>query len=203
MLLSAIILGWMGVFIFLVIGITFKKMAESNEFAFMHLLMAMMYAMWFPLPLMLYKLLEPDIVLVGTMFGLAYLLSLVISMALQTGHIAFITKHNENQAISDNFGEYMMSTLSNPFESLLGVFKSIWAIFLGIAFWQSGEFLMAGLMLSFSLFIFYYVFIMLDASLVKRIKILSKVKSNPYIVNLETLCFFMVLMSYLTFNVKF
>ena len=201
MLLSSIILGWIGIFIFIVIVFTFQKMAASNEFAFMHLLMAIMYAMWFPLPLTLYRLLESDVLLVGAMFGFVYLLSLVISMALQTGHIVFITKHNESHAISDKYGEYMMATLSNPMESLSGIFKCIWAIFLGIAFWQSGELLMAILMFLFGLFIFYYLLITLDASIVKRVKLFSKVKPNPYIVNLETLFFFIVLMSYITFGV--
>ncbi len=174
-------------------------MARNNEYAFLHLLMAVMYAMWFPLPLALYQLLNSDILLVGTIFGLAYLVLLVITMTLQTGHITFIIRHNEDHSITDKHGDYMMATLTNPFESLLGVFKCIWAIFLGITFWQSGEILMTILMLLFGLLIFYYLFIMLDASLVKRVKLFSKVKPNPFIINLETLFFFIILMSYVTF----
>ncbi|WP_025784477.1 hypothetical protein [Sporosarcina sp. D27] len=87
----------------------------------------------------------------------------------------------------------------SPIESLAGVFKSIWAIFLGIAFWQNGEELMSGLMLFFGILLFYYLFIMLDASLVKRVRLLMKVKPIPYITNLETLIFFLILMSYITF----
>lgn len=198
MLISTMILGWIGVIIFLILIFTYQMLVKSNEFAFLHLLMAIMYAMWFPLPLVLYDLLNSDVLLVGTLFGLAYLFSLVISMALQTGHIAFITKNNKDYSITDKLGEYMMSTLSNPLESLLGVFKGIWAIFLGIAFWQNDEMLMASIMLIFASFTIYYLFIMLDTSLVKRVKLFSKIKPNPYFVNLETLLFFIILMSYIT-----
>src|SRR5690625_6750337 len=74
--------------------------------------------------------------LIGTVFGSVYLILLVVTMVLQTGHIAFIIKPNEGGEITDRLGGYMMATLSNPYESLLGVFKCIWAIFLGITFWQ-------------------------------------------------------------------
>lgn len=94
----------------------------------------------------------------------------------------------------------MMTTLSNPFEGLANVFKSIWALFLAIAFWNSGEMLMAILMILFSLLAFYYLFIILDTILVTRIKLFSKVKPNPYVTNLETLLFFVILMCYITFN---
>src|SRR5699024_1545139 len=127
--------------------------------------------------------------LVGSIFGIAYLFMLVISMAFQTGHIAFIVKQNDNHAIPDKHAEYMMATLTNPYESLLGVFKSIWAIFLAVSFWQNGEILMAVLMLLFGMLIFYYLFMMLDVSVVKGVKLFSKLKPHPFVVNLETLFF--------------
>lgn len=200
MISSTMILGWIGVLLFLIIALTFKSMANRNEYAFLHLLMAIMYAMWFPLPLALNHLILSDTVLVGTVFGFAYLFLLVCSMALQTGHIAFIEKYDKNHSIPEKHAEYMMATLTKPFESLLGVFKCIWAIFLGVSFLQSEESLMAGLMLLFGLFIFYYLFITLDGSLKKRIKLFSKVKPNVFIVNLETLAFFITLMCYVTYR---
>ncbi|MGW6302715.1 hypothetical protein [Peribacillus butanolivorans] len=200
MLISTIILGWIGVLIFLIVVFSFQKMAKNNEYAFMHILMALMYAMWLPLPIALNQLLNLGLLQVGTIFGLAYLLMLVITMTLQTGHITYIIKHNDDKSITDKQGDYMMATLSNPFEGLVNVFKSIWALFLAITFWNSGEMLMASLMTLFSLLLFYYLFIMLDTSLVKRVKLFSKLKPNPYIINLETLLFFIILMSYITLN---
>jgi len=197
MYLTTVIFGWIGVFIFLMLIFTYQRMARNNEYAFLHLVMAIMYAMWFPLPLVLHQLLDSDILLVGTIFGLVFLIMLVISMTFQTGHIVFLLKHNDD-SIPDRHGDYMMSTLSNPFESLAGVFKSIWAIFLAIVFWQNNEIVMAGLMMLFGLFIFYYLFIALDASLVKRVPLFSKFKPNMFLVNIETLLFFAFLVGYLT-----
>lgn len=201
MLISTMILGWIGILIFLIIVFTFHKLIKNHEFAFLHTLFALMYAMWFPLPLTLYQLLNSEILQVGTIFGLVYLIMLVITMTLQTGHISYIGKHNSNKSITDKQGEYMMATLSNPFEGVANIFKSIWALFLGITFWKSGEILMANIMFLFTLLIFYYLFIVLDTSLIKRIKFFSKAKANTFIVNFETLFFFIVLMIYITFNI--
>jgi hypothetical protein len=181
MLISTIIIGWIGVLIYLIIVFTFQKMAKNNEFAFIHILMALMYAMWLPLPLALYQILDTELLQVGTIFGVVYLLMIVITMVLQTGHITYIVKQNENKEITDKQANYMMATLSNPFEDLSGVFKCIWAIFLGVTFWINGEMVMASLMLLFSLMLFYYLFIMLNTSLVKRVGLFTKVKPNPFI----------------------
>lgn len=97
MLISTIILGWIGIVIFLIIVFTFQKLVKNNEFALIHNLMALMYAMWFPLPLTLYQLLNSELLQVGTIFGLVYLILLVITMTLQTGHITYIVKHNGNK----------------------------------------------------------------------------------------------------------
>lgn len=199
MLISTIIMGWIGIIIFLIIVFTFQKMAKSNEFAFMHILMALMYAMWLPLPLALNQLLNSESLQVGSIFGLAYLFMLIISMSLQTGHITYMVKHNDDKSITESQGNYMMATLSNPFELVANIFKCIWSVFLCITFWKDEQVIMTSLMFLFSLLLFYYLFIMLDTSLLKRVKVLSKVKANPFIINLETLFFFIILMSYITF----
>ena len=71
--------------------------------------MALMYAMWLPLPVALYRLLNTELLLAGTMFGLTYIVMLFITMTLQAGHISYITKHNDDY----KQGEYVMATLSN------------------------------------------------------------------------------------------
>lgn len=129
MLLSTTIIGWIGILLYIIIIFTYKMLAKNNEFAFIHILMATMNALWLPLPLSLYLLLNSEILIVGTIFGFVYLFMLVITMALQTGHITYIVKRNQNQSITEQQADYMMATLSNPFESLTGVFKGIWALF--------------------------------------------------------------------------
>ncbi|MET3683358.1 hypothetical protein ABID56_001453 [Alkalibacillus flavidus] len=201
MLISALVMGWVGVLIHLIIMSTFKKMIKHNEFAFLHLLMVFMYAMWLPLPITLYQLLDSHLLQVGIIFGFTYLFMIVVTMALQVGHITFVTKSNEEENISNEIASYVMGTLSNPFETIANVFKSIWALFLGLAFWNAGEYLMSILMLVFSLLFVYYLFIVLDTSVLRRIKLFSKVKANTLFINLETLLFFSVIMFYVTFHI--
>lgn len=74
-----------------------------------------------------------------------------------------------------------------------------WAFFLAIAFWHHGQPLMSSLMALFSLFIFYFLFIILEHTLVNGVALLSKIKPNPLIFNLGSLLFYIILMSYLTF----
>src|SRR5699024_11875105 len=79
--------------------------------------MAIMYTTWLSLPIVFYQLIESDTLLVGVMFGLTYIILLVIVMALQTGHIAFITKHNEDGEITDVLGSYMIDRKSTRLNS--------------------------------------------------------------------------------------
>ncbi|MGY0692023.1 hypothetical protein ACW2QC_04420 [Virgibacillus sp. FSP13] len=91
----------------------------------------------------------------GTIFGLTYLIMLIITMGLQTGHIVHIVKQEQNKDWEER-SSWMMATLSGSFEGLTGVFKSIWTLFLGIAFWENDNFLLASLMFLFSLLFFYF-----------------------------------------------
>ncbi|MGF3227257.1 hypothetical protein [Facklamia sp. P12932] len=200
MIYSTIVLGWLGILLFLLILLSFKKMAKNNEYALLHLMQAIMYTMWLPLPFAFYQLLDSDILLVGSVFGSVYLILLVVGVALQTGHLAFISKYNEDKKISDSQTNYMMATLSHPYEGLVNVFKCIWALFLGIFFFQNGETVMAGWMFLFGLFIIYYLIIILEASLIIRLSFFEKVKPNTIFVNIEPFLFFLTLMIYITFN---
>lgn len=199
MLNTIIVLGWIGILLYFILILTYKKLMQLNEYAFIHLLMAFMHVMWLPLPLALNNLLRVDLLVIGTVFGTCYLVMLIFSLILQTGHITFIVKHNDNQIISDEQGQYMMATLSNPLEAFAGILKSLWAFFLAIAFWHHGQPLMSSLMALFSLFIFYFLFIILEHTLVNGVVLLSKIKPNPLIFNLGSLLFYIILMSYLTF----
>jgi hypothetical protein len=136
----------------------------------------------------------------GSLFGYTYLMMLIISMALQTGHIHYLVKQNEGKKISDEQGAYMMTMLTHPFEAVAGVYQSIWALFLALAFWEGGGLWLAMLMGVFSLLFFYYLFLELDASLVKRIKLFSRVKPNIYFTNLSTLIFFFSLVLYISIS---
>ncbi|WP_405100234.1 hypothetical protein [Oceanobacillus sp. FSL H7-0719] len=198
MLVSTMIFGWTGVILFLFLSFSYQKLAKSNEFALVHIVMAIMYATWLPLPFTLNHILKIEYLQIGTIFGIVYLLLLVSAMTLQAGHITFIVKENDNRGITDIQGEYMMFTLSNPLEATVNIFKCIWALFLALAFWNQNERIMAVIMLFFSFLIFYYLAIVLNTVMVKQMKLFSWVKQNIYFTNLETFSFFFVLLIYLT-----
>lgn len=197
-MIPTIILGWIGILIFLVTALTFPKMSKNNEYAFIHFLLAWMYAFWLPVPLALNRLLDFDYLQTGSIFGFIYLFLLIITMILQTGHITYIVKNNTGKEITDKQSEYIMATLSDPLEAFANVFKSIWVLFLAVAFWDNGDYIMGSLMILFSLFGIYYLFMILNNILITPVKLFAKAKPNVYVTNVETLLFFVILMIYIT-----
>ncbi len=198
MLLTTTILGWIGIIMFLGIMLSYRWITRNNEFALLHILLAFMFAMWLPLPFTLVHILNVEYLRIGAIFGTVYLLMLVVTMTLQAGHIAFIEKTNDGKEIPAVQGQYMMSTLSDPFEGLANIFKCIWGLFLALAFWQESERILAVSMFLFCLFIFYYLAITINTVLVKQVKLFSQVKANIYLTNLETFLFFLVLVIFIT-----
>jgi hypothetical protein len=193
MVLSAVILGWIGILIFLIIALTFNKLMNNNEFGFLHILMAFMYAMWLPLPIVMTHLLKNDALQIGMIFGIIYLCMMVITMAFQTGHIVHTEREGNKSIAQEERSNHMMATLSGPFELLANILKCIWALFLAIAFWENNHFILTVIMSLFSLLIVYFLPILIDISLLKRITFFGKFKPNPYLFNIETLCFFLIL----------
>lgn len=200
MVLSTVILGWIGILLFFVIAITFNNLLKNNEFGFLHILMAVMYVMWVPIPIAMTHLLNSEALQVGMIFGIIYLSMLIMTMALQTGHIVHIERESHKSTTQVERSNHMMATLSGPFEILANILKCMWAFFLTIAFWQNDNFLMAIIMSLFCLLIVYFLAILVDISLLKRIKFLGRFKPNPYFISVETLCFFLILMIFISIH---
>ncbi|MDV2582347.1 hypothetical protein [Alkalibacillus haloalkaliphilus] len=200
MLNTVIILGWAGVILFFLMILTLSKMMKNNEYGLIHILMTIMYTLWLPLPIALYMVVDIDLLLIGAVFGSVYLLMIILTMTFQTGHIAFLLNYKGDQNDLELYGDYMMSMLSNPFETYANVLKSLWALILAIAFWNTQELLMVILMIPFVILLFYYVAILINDSLVHSIKGVRNIKPNPILINLETLLFFTILISYLMFG---
>lgn len=200
MLLSAVILGWIGILIFLFIATTINKLVKNNEFGFLHILMAIMYAMWVPIPIAMTHLLNNEALQVGMIFGIIYLSMMIITMAFQTGHIVHIERESKKSTTQEERSNHMMATLSGPFELLANILKCMWALFLTIAFWENNNFLLAIIMSLFCLLIVYFLAILVDISLLKRIKFFGRFKPNPYFFNVETFCFFLILVSFISLH---
>lgn len=196
MLISSVIFSWLGLFLFLILIVIYKQLVSRNEYALIHTIMALKFAFWMPLPIALYLYLDSSILLAGTIFGLLYVFMQLITMTIQAGHNIFVIKQTSSDATSD----LLFAAISKPFEAIANVFKSIWSLFLSIAFWQSGEHVLACFMFLFSLLIIYYFAIAIKESLLHSNTVLSKFKNNMIFTNLETLLFFILLTTYLTLH---
>lgn len=196
MLISSVIFSWLGLFLFLILIVIYKQLVSRNEYALIHTIMALKFAFWMPLPIALYLYLDSSILLAGTIFGLLYVFMQLITMTIQAGHNIFVIKQTSSDATSN----LLFAAISKPFEAIANVFKSIWSLFLSIAFWQSGEHVLASFMFLFSLLIIYYFAIAIKESLLHSNTVLSKFKNNMIFTNLETLLFFILLTTYLTLH---
>lgn len=197
MVQASIVLGWIGLIIYAIIFVTFQKMLKHKEHSLLHLLMAFMYSAWLPLPIVLYQLLDFEALLVGTIFGYPYLIIMILSMSLQTSHIIHILKQDESIEWEER-AEWMMETLSGTTEGLANLLKSIWALFLAMAFWQIDQPIMAFSLLLFVLMGVYVLLLLIRSNTYKQINILKKIKGNPIVFNIENIIFFTILMVYLT-----
>lgn len=199
-MMGAIVLGWIGLALFIGLLCTYRTLMEHNEYALIHLWMVLMYTMWLPIPVVYDRMMNVEQYVIGAIFGTVYLLLLIIGLLLQTGHLVFTLKHQEKEKISNEIAQYMMVTLSHPLEAFANVLRGGWAISLSVAFWQNEALIWSIVMMIWAVGTLYYIAISLDASLVKRFKILERVKPHPLFVNIDTGLFFTVVMSYVTFH---
>lgn len=197
MIASALICGYIGIFIFIIVAVSFQKMNQNEEYGLIHLLMALMYAVWLPIPIAIYILTESELLIIGSIFGIVYLSMLVITMIIQTGHLVHSVKEARKSGSWEERDTWMFAVFAGPYEVFANVLKGIWALFLAITFWETGEFLMGSLMSLFSLLSIYYLLLLVKTSMVRQYKYLDKIKANPYLLNLETIVFFVVLVVYI------
>ncbi|RIW32000.1 hypothetical protein D3H55_14050 [Bacillus salacetis] len=198
MLIATLTFGWIGIGIFLLIVFSLRSLLKNNEYGFLHMLMAVMYSMWLPLPFFLTEILTYEALRIGMIFGLLYLIMMVVTMAMQTGHIVHIAREEKTASAHEERSNHIMATLCGPFELLANIFKCIWAFFLVLAFWDNDMKMFAGVMLIFVMFIFYFLILLVNNSLNKPLKLFEKVVSNPYVFNIETICFFLTIIIYIT-----
>ncbi|MTI47915.1 MAG: hypothetical protein FH761_08745 [Firmicutes bacterium] len=197
MLISSLVLGSIGIIIFISILFSFNKLLNKNESGFLHLLMTFMYICWLPIPLATFILLKSySFMIVGTIFGVLSLLLLIITMVLQASHLSYSAKQNNGNPEMWNINDKWMmdGLLGSQIELLANVLKGIWIIFLTIAFWFSGQIIFGILGSIYSLITIVYLFMLINISLVNEIPFLKKVKLNFILINLETFSWYLVLL---------
>jgi len=195
-LTPTLICGYMGILIFMIIVLFFKKLNDNKEYGFIHLLMAFMYVMWLPIPIALYKIINNPLLIIGTIFGFTYLVMMVITMIIQTGHLVYVVKQ-ENREIWQKQTDLMFATFGGPYEVFANILRGIWAVFLAIYFWENFNVTMAILMTIYGALAVYYLLLVIKISMVEHYNIFNRIKSNSIFFNIETLVFFIILIIYM------
>jgi hypothetical protein len=204
MIFATIIASAVGVILFLIIALSYNKLLQKNESGFLHLLMALMYACWLPIPMvMYYQLRDYEFLIVGTVFGFVSILILALTMVLQASHLTYSAYHHkEDTRLWDRNDSWMLNgLLGGQVELLANVLRGIWVIFVTICFWLRGDILLFSFGVIFSLFACAYMMRLIDSSLVREIRFLKLVKLSYIIINLETFGWFLMLTVWLVASV--
>lgn len=182
-----------GLLIFFFIVVNLKKLLQKNESGFIHLLYALMISCYIPMPFATYiKLNQYDFLLVGAIIGTVSLIIMLVTMMFQCGHLSYSGNHeNENLELWKNRDAWMLNgILGGVVEIMSGFLRGLWMIFLTIALFLDRQIFVGIVAIVFSMFTFTYLIMSIDMALVNKIPILSKIKLNSIVINLEmVLCF--------------
>ncbi|TYR73147.1 hypothetical protein FZC79_19780 [Rossellomorea vietnamensis] len=97
-------------------------------------------------------------------------------MIIQSGHLVHSVKEGRKSGSWEERDTWMFAAFGGLYELFANVLIGIWTLFSAITSWQSGEFLIAGLMNLFSL-----TYCCLSNSVVRTITYLGKVKVNLFL----------------------
>ncbi len=195
-----LIMGVIGILLFMFIACSFKRLLLDNESGFLHLLMSLMFICWLPIPFAIYiKMKEYDFLMIGTIFGVLSLLLFIFTMLLQAGHLSYSAKvQGTDKILWENRDEWMLNgLLGGLVELTAGFLKGIWAIFLTICFKLNEQtiFFMIGIV--YCILTLFYLNMLFNSSINKKPKFLKYLKLNTVVMNLENVVWFAVLLIWL------
>ncbi|WLD94077.1 hypothetical protein [Alkalihalobacillus sp. AL-G] len=200
MLNIELLLAWIGLLLYLALFFSFRFLVQRNENALLHLWLAFIFTLFLPVHLLLVRNVQSEITLVATLFGVLYILVLIVTMALQTGHLSYSLKQTERKELWDERDRWIMhGMLGDGFEPFAGVIMNVWLLLLSLAFFESGETIMGLLTALLGLFIIRNFVILLNNTRAKTRK-LKWFQMNPIITNLHTLISFTILIVWLTIS---
>lgn len=200
MVYSALILGIIGEIIFIIIIMTVKKLLRSNESGFLHLLMCIMYICWLPIPIVVnLKIGINNFLIIGTIFGTLSLILLSLTMLIQSSHLSYsAVKSNCDLELWNSRDEWVLNGLIGGQVELFALFlKSIWYIFFTIYFLINSQFIFFMLGVLFSLLSIFYLSMLIERSVIKKVKYATKLKLNSLIINIETATWFFIILIWL------
>jgi hypothetical protein len=200
LIITTSIFGFLGIVLFVVILISFQKLLANNESGFLHLLMSIMFICWLPIPFVIYtKMGRYDFLLIGTIFGTFAILFYILTMLLQAGHLTYSSKMQDSDIkLWEGRDEWMLNgLLGGQVELMAGMLKGVWSIFLTVSFWLQGHTVLFMLGIIYSTLTFFYLSMLLDMSINKKISFLKKLKLSTMIINLENASWFTILLIWL------
>ncbi|KGX90121.1 hypothetical protein [Pontibacillus marinus] len=197
--LGLMILGWLGVLIYLIVIFTANKLLENGESALLHLLICFAFILMTPIPLFLSITNSNQIFILSSVFGYLFLIMIITTMALQVGHLSYSNKQQDKELWEDRDNWMIHGMLGDVYESIVNVVFHIWIMLLAIGFFLEEKFLMGILMTIFTLFIVRSLGILLNEVIQKPIPFLRVFRMNPVITTLETLLFFITILCWITF----
>lgn len=203
MISLAIIIGSIGILLFLVILTTYSKLLKNNESGFLHLLMCLMYTCWLPLPIVInFKYRIYDFLVIGTILGTTSILLLIVTMLLQASHLSYSAlKSNNNANLWNDRDAWMLNgLLGGQVELFAFLLKTLWYICLTYVFFITKNYIFFTIGIIYSLLVIFYFFMLLDKSLIKEISFMKKLKLNTLIINLETTSWFLIIIILLSVN---
>ena len=143
LLLGGIVLTALGIVLYIIVAAYYPWLLKKDESGALHLLLACIFAVWLPVPLIIYQILgAPSSLLIGTIFGVAGLFLFLITMLLQAGHLTYSTKQeaiSPSQLWEERDNWMLGGMLRNTFEIFAGLLEAVWIIFLTMSFLQSGS----------------------------------------------------------------
>lgn len=203
MISLAIIIGSIGILLFLVILATYSKLLKNNESGFLHLLMCLMYTCWLPLPIVInFKYKAYDFLVIGTLLGTTSILLLIITMILQASHLSYSALNtNKNVELWNNRDAWMLNGLLGGQVELFAFFlKTLWYICLTYVFFINKNYIFFAIGIIYSMLIIFYFVMLIDKSLIKEISFIKKLKLNTLVINLETVSWFLIIIIWLYIN---
>lgn len=200
MISLAIIIGIIGILLFLAILATYSKLLKNNESGFLHLLMCLMYTCWLPLPIVInFKYKASDFLIIGTIFGTTSILFLIINMLLQASHLSYsaLKSNNNSDLWNDRDAWILNGLLGGQVEIFAFFLKTLWYICLTYVFFINNNCIFFSIGIIYSFLVVFYFFMLIDKSLVKTTPFLANFKLNTLIINLETVSWFLFIIIFL------
>ncbi len=179
------IIALVGLFLFIYLILSLNKMHKNKQGALIHLILAMIYTCWLPIPIaypLIFK--ESSFLIIASIFGSLSLVIGIIVMIVQASHLSYSVKHGEKETRQDDINNWVLNGLiGSQVELYVGFLKAIFIGFVTTYFFSTGQFVLGAIGSLFFFINLIYLPMLIADNLNKE----PKIKLNQIQMNLETL----------------